>query len=257
MPRFAANLTTMFGEVQMEDRFERAAACGFAGVEMLFPYAYDVGRLRGALDRSGTELVLINLPPGDFAAGERGIAALPGREDEFRRSVELAMFYAQALAVPRVHAMAGLVSHGAQRETYVANLRFAANALAGVGKGLLIEPINARDMPSYLLSSQAEANAIIAEVGAPNLQLQCDLYHLQISGGDLSRTLVRDIAGIGHIQIAGVPDRHEPDLGEVHYPALFGLLDALGYEGWIGCEYRPRGRTEDGLDWFRRAAQAA
>lgn len=252
MPRFAANLSTLFGEVEMGERFGRAAAAGFRGVEILFPYDHDLDQLHRALRSVKLECVLINLPPGDFAAGERGIAALPGRQAEFRTSVDTAISYARALSVPRLHVMAGLTQHGARRDVYVQNLRYAAEAMASEGRELLIEPINNRDMPGYLLSRQADALDVLAEVGAPNLRLQCDLYHLQIMGGDLSHVLTRDIAAIGHIQIAGVPDRAEPDAGEINYRHIFALLDALGYSGWVGCEYRPRGRTDDGLGWMRR-----
>lgn len=250
MPRFAANLTMMFNEVAFPERFAAAAAAGFRAVEFLFPYDYHPEDVRNWLDRAGIECVLFNLPPGDFAKGERGIAALPGREDEFRQSVERALGYARVIGTPRLHVMAGIAQGEACRATYVDNLRFAASAFAVEGLELLIEPINARDMPGYFLSRQCDALAIIEQVGAPNLRLQCDLYHLQISAGDLCRTLERDIALIGHVQIASVPDRNEPDDGEIDYRHLFSLLDRLGYDGWVGCEYRPRGRTGDGLGWM-------
>ena len=252
MPRFAANLTMMFNEVEFPQRFARARAAGFTAVEFLFPYAYSPEMVAGWLRAANVECVLFNLPPGDFEAGERGIAAIPGREAEFADSVERAIAFARALRVPRLHAMAGLRGAGANLETYTDNLRHAARRLAAHQIELLIEPINPRDMPGYLLASQTEALEVIALVGEPNLRLQCDLYHLQITSGDLSRTLERDIAWIGHVQIAGVPERHEPDSGEIAYPEVFQLLDRLGYTGWIGCEYRPRGRTEDGLGWLPR-----
>lgn len=252
MPRFAANLTTMFTEVEFPRRFDRARAAGFKGVEFLFPYAYPPEDVGLWCETAGVHCALFNLPPGDFEAGERGITALPGREDEFRSSVDRAIDYARALGGRRVHAMAGLRQAGATIETYIDNLRYAARRLAAEDIELLIEPINPRDMPGYLLASQHEALAIIAAVDEPNLRLQCDLYHLQIISGDLSRTLERDLDRIGHVQIAGVPDRHEPDCGEIAYPAIFALLDRLGYAGWVGCEYRPRGRTEDGLGWLPR-----
>ncbi len=250
MPAFAANLTTMFGERAFSDRFGAAAAAGFTAVEFLFPYDHSPAAVAGWLDAARLNAAMFNLPPGDWSAGERGIAALPGREAEFRASIERALRYARALRAPRLHAMAGLASAGANRATYVANLRLAAAILADAAIDLLIEPINPRDMPGYFLASWEQACAVQDEVGAPNLRLQADLYHLQIIQGDLTRLLERDLWRIGHVQIAGVPDRQEPDRGEVRYAHLFGLLDDLGYRGMVGCEYRPRGRTEDGLGWL-------
>lgn len=249
MPRLAANLTTMFTEAPFLDRFAAAAAAGFAGVEFLFPYEHAAQALSERLRASELQTALFNLPAGDWAGGERGLAALAGREGAFRESVEVALRYAGKLGGSRMHAMAGLVADGADRATYVSNLRYAAARLAEHGLMLLIEPINPRDMPGYLLHRWDDAVAIQDEVGAANLQLQADLYHLQITGGDLVRTLERDIERIGHVQIAGVPDRNEPDEGEVNFPYLLRLLDELGYGGWVGCEYRPRGRTEEGLGW--------
>jgi hydroxypyruvate isomerase len=195
------------------------------------------------------------MPPGDWARGERGIAALPGREPEFRDGVATALRYARALGTPTLHAMCGLVPEGADRaaarSTYVENLRFAARELADEGLTLVIEPINGRDMPGYFLQTQADAHAIREEVGAPNLLVQMDLYHAQIVEGDLSVKLKRWIRQIGHVQIASVPERHEPDGGEVSYPHLFRLLDELGYAGWVGCEYRPAAGTVSGLGWFK------
>jgi len=255
MPNFAANLSLMYNEHAFLDRFAAAAADGFDGVEYLFPYDFTAAQIRTRLDAAGLTQVLFNAPPGDWAAGERGIAALPGREEEFRRGLELALDYAGVLGSRRLHVMAGLLQPGQdrarQRDVYLANLAHAARAAASVGVTLLIEPINLRDMPGYFLNRQAEAHAICQEVGAANLMVQCDLYHCQIVEGDLATTLRRDIAGIGHIQIAGVPERHEPDLGEVNYPYLFTLMDDLGYAGWVGCEYRPRAGTSAGLGWLR------
>lgn len=256
MPRFAANLTMMYNEVPFADRFAAAARAGFRGVEFLFPYELDAPALARLLAENGLSNALFNLPPGDWAAGERGLAALPGRERDFRDGVALALEYALALGTPTLHAMAGLVPADADRrryrEVYVDNLRHAARSLARHGRKLVIEPLNPRDMPGYLLSTQADAHAVCAEVGEPNLMVQMDLYHAQIVEGDLSTMLRRYLPRIGHIQIAGVPDRHEPDEGEVNYPHLFRLIDALGYEGWVGCEYRPRGHTDAGLGWLRR-----
>lgn len=254
MPRFAANLTMMFTEVPFPERFARAARAGFKAVEFLFPYDHLPEEVAAWLRHNGLANALFNLPPGDWAAGERGLAALPGREAEFRESVATALRYALACGTPCLHAMAGLVSAGANRETYVANLRHAARELAKHGRTLLIEPLNPRDMPGYLLATQADAHAIREEVGEPNLKVQMDFYHAQIVEGDLAATFRKYAPHVGHVQIAGVPDRHEPDDGEVNYPYLFRLLDDLGYAGWVGCEYRPRGRTEDGLGWLKQIA---
>ena len=254
MPRFAANLSMLFNDAPFLERFGRAAAAGFTGVEYLFPYDYAPAELAERLHSHGLSQVLFNLPPGDFAAGERGLAALPGRQAEFREGVERAIEYAQALGCPRLHAMAGLVAderlRPQMRELYLDNLRHAARRLAAHGLTLLIEPINTRSIPGYFLNHQAEAHAILAELGEPNLKVQLDFFHAQIMDGDLAASFTRFQAGVGHVQIAGVPDRHEPDSGEVNYPFLFQLLDEAGYDGWIGCEYNPRGRTEDGLGWF-------
>ncbi len=255
MPRFAANLTMMYGEHAFLDRFEAAARDGFAAVEFLFPYEFPAAEIRARLDAHGLTLALFNAPPGDWAAGERGIASLPGREDEFRRGIETALDYARVLGNRNLHVMAGLLPQGAERarhrEVYLRNLAYAAKAAQPEGLALLIEPINTRDMPGYLLNRQDDAQAIRAELGAPNLKVQFDCYHCQIVEGDLATKLRRDIDGIGHVQVAGVPERHEPDIGELNYPYLFALLDSLGYDGWIGCEYRPRAGTSAGLGWLK------
>jgi len=257
MPRFAANLSMMYNEVPFMERFGACAADGFEAVEFLFPYAQSARAIRDELDRHGLRQVLFNAPPGDFEGGERGIASLPGREDEFRRGIDLAIEYAKALDCPRVHVMAGLVKREservAQRETYIDNVTWAAKRLAEHGIVTLIEPINTRDIPGYLLNTQADAHAIRERIGAPTLKVQMDLYHCQVVEGDLATKIRRHLPDVGHFQIAGVPQRHEPDLGEVNYPYLFALLDELGYDGWIGCEYRPRAATSAGLGWFRAA----
>jgi hydroxypyruvate isomerase len=258
MPKFAANLTMMFNEVPFPERFAAAARAGFRAVEFLFPYDHAPQEVARWLKENNLENVLFNLPPGDWSAGERGIASLPGREQEFRDSVARALEYALAMGTPRLHVMAGLLPQGADRnrhrETYIENLRYAARELAKHGRTLLIEPINPRDMPGYFLNSQEEGHAIRAAVGAPNLKVQMDFYHAQIVDGDLAMTFKKHVDGIGHIQIAGVPARNEPDDGEVDYRYLFRLLDEQGYDGWVGCEYRPRGRTEDGLGWLKTLA---
>ncbi|MDP3841641.1 MAG: hydroxypyruvate isomerase family protein [Oxalobacteraceae bacterium] len=257
MPKFAANLTMMFNEVPFPQRFAAAAAAGFKAVEFLFPYDHTPQEVAQWLKENQLENVLFNLPPGDWAAGERGIAALPGREDEFRAGVARGIDYALALGTQRVHMMAGLIPAGADvrvhREVYLNNLRNAARAVGRHGLSLLIEPINGRDMPGYFLNSQAQAHALREESDAPNVKVQMDFYHAQIVEGDLATTFRKYFGGIGHVQIASVPGRNEPDDGEVNYPYLFRLLDESGYEGWVGCEYRPRGRTEDGLGWLAAA----
>jgi hydroxypyruvate isomerase len=249
MPRFAANLSTMFTERPFMARFDAAAAAGFEAVEFLFPYGHPAAEIRGALDRNGLELALFNAPSGNWEAGERGLAALAGREAEFRDSIARALDYAAVLRPGRIHVMAGIAQGPEARAVYLDNL---ARAAAGA-QGLCIEPINSRDMPGYHLSTSTDAVAVLDAVGVGNLGLQFDLYHAQIMEGDLTRRLEVLMPRIVHIQIAGVPDRHEPDCGEVNYPHLFGVLDRLGYEGYVGCEYRPAGGTEDGLGWFRRA----
>ncbi|MHA1529327.1 MAG: 2-oxo-tetronate isomerase [Alphaproteobacteria bacterium] len=248
MPSFAANLSMLFTERPFMARFEAAAAAGFEAVEFLFPYAHPAAGIRGALDRNGLVLALFNTPPGDWQAGERGLAALAGREAAFRDSVALALDYAAVLQPHRLHVMAGLAEGVGARAVYLANLAHAAE-MAGA-QGLCIEPINSRDIPGYHLNNSADAVAVLDVVGAANLGLQFDLYHAQIMEGDLTRRLEALMPRIVHIQVAGVPERHEPDTGEVDFGHLFGVLDGLGYEGYVGCEYRPAGRTEDGLGWF-------
>jgi hydroxypyruvate isomerase len=255
MPRFAANLSMMFTEVPFIERFGAAAAAGFAAVEFLFPYGHAADEIAAQLRAHRLANVLFNLPPGDWAAGERGMASIPGREAQFRRGVGEALAYARALGTPRLHAMAGLLPAGADRArhraAYVDSLRYAAAEAAREGVEVLIEPINTRDIPGYFLNTQADAHAIREEVGAANLKVQMDLYHAQIVEGDLATKLRRYLPHVGHIQIAGVPDRHEPDSGELNYPYLFRLLDELGYAGWVGCEYRPAAGTVAGLGWLR------
>lgn len=255
MPRFAANLSMMYQEHAFLERFGAAAKDGFQGVEFLFPYAYPAAEIRARLDGNGLTQALFNGPPGDWDAGERGLASLPGRESEFKKSVEIALEYARVLGNERVHLMAGLIRPGEDRAlhraTYVRNLDYAARAAASAGVSVVIEPINTRDIPGFFLNRQDEAHAVCAEVGAGNLKVQMDFYHCQIVEGDLAMKLRKYIAGVGHVQIAGVPERHEPDLGEINYPYLFQLMDELGYGGWVGCEYRPKAGTSAGLGWLR------
>jgi hydroxypyruvate isomerase len=265
VPRFAANLSMLYNEYDFLDRFAAAGNDGFAAVEYLFPYDFAAGDIARRLQDNDLKQVLFNAPPGDWNAGERGIACLPGREAEFRAGFKTALEYAEALDCPRIHVMAGLVpadaDPGALRATYLANLSWAADAAAASGRQVLIEPINTRDMPGFFLSRQDVAHAIVQEVGAPNLKVQMDLYHCQIMEGDLAMKLHQYLStgNVGHLQIAGVPQRHEPDLGEVHHAYLFALLDELDYQGWVGCEYRPAnkeaGGTSQGLGWFKAYAR--
>jgi hydroxypyruvate isomerase len=256
MPRFAANLSMLFSEHSFLERFGAAAGAGFEAVEYLFPYDFAKEELAERLAAHGLTQALFNLPPGDWAAGERGIAGLPGREGEFQDSVGLALDYARALGCKRLHVMAGLCPEGADRErhltTYSENLRFAAEAFAPFGIMALVETLNSRDVPSYLLPRLADARQVIAAAARPNIALQFDFYHVQIMEGDLARRFEENLERIGHVQIAGVPGRHEPDVGELHYPYLFQRMDELGYRGWVGCEYRPRAGTLEGLGWLKR-----
>jgi hydroxypyruvate isomerase len=256
MPRYAANLTMLFNEVGFLDRFDAAARAGFSGVEYLFPYEYDKQDLLDRLRKHHLTQVLHNLPAGDWAAGERGIACHPDRVSEFEAGVAAAIDYATTLECAQVNCLAGIVPPGvgsaAAHATFVSNLQFAAPKCAAAGIRLLIEPINTRDIPGFFLTRTAQALNIIEEVGSDNLFLQYDVYHMQVMEGDLSRTIEHAIAKIAHIQIADPPARNEPGSGEINYPYLLSLIDRLGYPGWIGLEYRPAGRTEAGLGWIRQ-----
>jgi hydroxypyruvate isomerase len=262
MPRFAANLSMMYAELPFLERFGAAARDGFGAVEFLFPYEWPAATLAALLAEHGLKQVLFNAPPGDFTNGERGIGCLPGREDEFRKGFERALDYAATLACPRLHVMAGLVPPDATRESlrplYLRNLAWAANRAADANVDILIEPINTRDIPGYFLNRQDEAHAVLAEVASPRLKVQMDLYHCQIVEGDVAMKLRTYLptGRVGHLQIAGVPQRHEPDVGELNYGYLFEVIDELGYDGWIGCEYRPAAATSLGLGWLRRARAA-
>ncbi|RFU49453.1 2-oxo-tetronate isomerase [Paraburkholderia sp. DHOC27] len=259
MPRFAANLTMLYNEHGFLDRFAAAARDGFKAVEYLFPYDFPASEIRARLDAHDLTQALFNAPPGDWAAGERGIASLPGREDEFRRGIERALEYTRVLGNRKLHVMAGVLGADQSRERhralYIEHLAYAARLAQADDITIVIEPINTRDMPGYLLNRQDDAQAICAEIGAPNLKVQFDCYHCQIMEGDLTKKLERDMAGIGHIQVAGVPERHEPDSGEVNYPYLFDIIDKLGYDGWVGCEYWPRAGTSEGLAWLKSYLQ--
>lgn len=256
MPRFAANLTMMYQEHAFLDRFRAAARDGFAAVEFLFPYEFNANEIAARLRDNGLRQVLFNAPPGNFDRGDRGIASIPGREDEFKRSIANALQYADVLGCPVIHVMAGLIGAGADRvayhSMYLKNVAYAAQQAAVHNMTVVIEPINPRDMPGYFINRQDEAHQVCGEVGAANLKVLMDLYHCQIVEGDLAIRMRETISRIGHIQIAGVPERHEPDRGELNYPYLFELIDSLGYEGWVGCEYRPKAGTSEGLGWMRR-----
>ena len=265
MPRFAANLSLMYTELPFLARFAAAARDGFQAVEYLFPYAYPAEELAELLDKHGLQQVLFNAPPGgrnlqemaqSWDAGMRGTLCLNGQEDSFRNGVWEALRYAQVLQCPRIHVMSGLIPNGAARyalrSRVLSNLRWAAQAAADVGVDIMIEPINHRDMPGYYLQTQDQAHSLAQTVAAPNLKVQMDLYHCQITEGDVASKLRQYLptGRVGHIQIAGVPERHEPDVGELNYRYLFSVIDALGYSGWVGCEYRPRQDTSQGLAWM-------
>ena len=257
MPKFAANLTTLFTERPLIERFAAAKQAGFEAVEVLFPYDHEPADLAAELNAQGLRQALINLPAGDAAKGDRGIAAIAGREGEFRESVDTAMAFAKALGSPLVHVMAGVVEGGLANkqavDTYLANLTYAADAFGAEGIGVTIEPLNVRAAPGYLISRQGEARDIIERLGHSNLGLQFDFFHVQIMEGDVVTKFAEFQPIVRHVQIAGVPERPEPATGEVNYDYVFERLDALGYDGYIGCEYHPATTTEDGLGWFDRA----
>lgn len=266
MPRFAANLSLLYNEHAFLDRFAAAAQDGFQAVEYLFPYAFAAQALAQRLADHGLRQVLFNAPPGDWDAGERGIACLPGREAEFRDGFARALDYAHALDCPRLHVMAGVapdgVAHAVLQATYEANLSWAAVQAATVGRDVLIEPINTHDFPGYFLNRQDQAHQIVQRIGAPNLKVQFDLYHCQVAEGDVASKIRHYLptGRVGHFQIAGVPERHEPDTGELNYAYLFQVIDEValqcGWNGWVGCEYRPalgamEGATSKGLGWMK------
>ncbi|MGH7080750.1 MAG: 2-oxo-tetronate isomerase [Acetobacteraceae bacterium] len=256
MVQLAANLSMMFTEVPFLDRFERAAKAGFTAVEYLFPYEFPAPDIAARLRAHGQSQVLFNAPPGNWAAGERGLAAVPGREAEFREGLSRALDYATALGCPQVHVMAGIlppgVAHLTAASVYAANLDWAARAAAKAGIALLIEPINHRDMPGYFLNTTRQARDIIAAVGEGAIRLQFDIYHCQITEGDVTRRMAELLPLIAHMQIADVPERHEPGTGEIGWEYVFRRIDAVGYKGFVGCEYRPAAATEAGLAWRKR-----
>lgn len=254
MPRFAANLSMMFNELPFLDRFAAARAAGFEAVEFLFPYEHPAAELAKRLQDHGLTQVLFNAPPGDWAAGERGTACLPGRQQEFRDGIRRALDYAGALGCARLHVMAGIVPPGVAQGTlaslYAINLAWAAELAIAQGVKCVIEPINQRDMPGYALTGTANAVQVIEAVGPDRLGLQFDLYHTQITEGDLVPRMQALLPCIAHMQVADTPGRHEPGTGEVNWPFVFDAIDAAGYRGWIGCEYRPKGETLAGLGWL-------
>jgi hydroxypyruvate isomerase len=254
MPRFAANLTMLFQEVPFLDRFSAAARAGFRAVEFVSPYEHPPERVAAAARDAGVEVVLFNLPAGDWARGDRGMACDPARAAEFREGVERALEYARALGCPRLHCMAGIrppaASEDALREAYLGSVRHAAARAGEHGATLLLEGINVRDMPGYYLTTSRQAFDLMDAAGAPNVYYQYDVYHMQIMEGDLAPTLERRLERIGHVQIADTPGRHEPGTGEVNYRFLLRHLDRIGYRGWVGCEYRPLAGTEAGLSWM-------
>jgi hydroxypyruvate isomerase len=271
MPQFAANLSMMYVELPFLDRFEAAAKDGFTAVEFLFPYAYEAKELAARLKANGLQQVLFNFPPGGTDAASidaawnsntRGIACIPGREAELLAGLEIALRYADALQCPRLHMMAGLLPAGKDRsdvrQTYISNAQAASKLAAKQGINILLEPINTRDIPGFFLNRQDHAHDLIAEIGQPNMKVQMDLYHCQIVEGDVAMKIRQYLptGNVGHFQIAGVPERHEPDVGEMNYPYLFDVIDSLDYKDWIGCEYKPRlggqpGGTSQGLGWLQ------
>lgn len=256
MPRFAANLSMMFTEHAFLDRFDAAAQAGFTAVEFLFPYEYDADAIAVRLQRNGLTQALFNLPPGNWEAGEKGFAALPDRFDDLRRSLDIALPYALATGVKRVHLMAGLASRddAAAVAAYRRAVTVAAEFFAAHGIAVMLEPINKRDVPGYFLNDFAFTRDLVQQLAIPNLKMQFDIYHCQILHGDVTMRLREFLPVIGHIQIASVPSRNEPDGEELNYPFLFDELDRLGFDGFTGCEYRPRGKTTDGLGWFKKYA---
>lgn len=254
MPKFSANLSMLFNEVDFLDRFASAAKAGFKAVEYMFPYEWSKEELAGALESNQLEQVLFNLPAGDWAGGERGIACIPGREGEFKDGVESALAYAEALRCPTVNCLVGLTPEGVGadrvRRTLVANLRFAAAALDESGVQFVVEMLSHKAVPGFYLVKTTDALQLLEDVNHPNLKLQYDVYHMQIMEGNLIDTLSANMSRIGHIQIADNPGRHEPGTGEINYSNVFAAIDEAGYKGWIGCEYAPAGTTEEGLGWL-------
>ena len=258
MPRFSANLSMLFGEHDFLHRFDAAARAGFRGVEYLTPYDHAPETVAAKLSGNALAQVLFNLPSGDWGRGERGIAVLPDRIDEFRHGVEKAITYAKALGCGQVNCLAGIAPQGAEstalERTFVENLSYASAKLKEAGIRLLIEPINTRDIPGFFLTGTKQALAVMDRVGSDNLYLQYDIYHMQVMEGDLARTIELNLGRIAHIQLADNPGRHEPGTGEINYPFLCAHLDRIGYAGWVGAEYKPKAGTVEGLGWLRELA---
>ena len=254
MPKFNANLTMMFNEFDVMERFKQAHLCGFKGVEILFPYAYSHHEVGETLSKNNLELVLFNMPPGDFEAGDRGLACLPNRMSEFQDNVHTAINYAAPLNCKKLHCMAGLTpaqySNALIEETFIQNIQFAADLCQVHNIEIMIEPINTRDIPGYFLNYSDQAKRLMKKIDRSNVGLQYDIYHMQVMEGDLAPTIKRLLPQIKHIQLADTPGRHEPGTGEINYPFVFSTLDALGYDGWIGCEYQPQKDTISGLNWL-------
>jgi len=255
MPKFAANLTWMFTDFEFPDRFAVAKRCRFEAVECQFPYDFDSDLLKTKLVENKLEMIMFNLPPGNSSTGEYGLAGLPGRDKEFRESVEFALEYATALSCSKLHVLAGIVPDNASRQTYldtyIENLQWAADACAQKGVGLLLEPINTFERPGYLITTTAQAREAIERIGKTNVFIQFDFHNAQLMEGNLTAALETNIRFIGHMQIAGVPGRTPPDQGEMNYPYLFSLVDNLGYEGWLGCEYRAKNTGQQELGWAK------
>jgi hydroxypyruvate isomerase len=255
MPKFSANLSMLFTEVGFADRFERASKAGFKAVECQFPYELPREDIAGKLDKYGQEMVLFNILAGDWASGERGIACLPGRESEFQEGVGKAIEYGKTLKCPRINCLVGLTPKDAPadkvRQTLVSNLKFAADAMQKEGIATLVESLNSYDVAGFYLTGTAATLQLIDEVNHPNLFYQYDIYHMQVMEGNLAKTIQQNIGRIGHIQLADNPGRHEPGTGEINFTNLFKFIDESGYAGWIGCEYKPAGVTEDGLGWVK------
>jgi hydroxypyruvate isomerase len=255
MPRFTANISFMFADRPFLDRIDAAKACGLSFVECHFPYEFPIPVVKDRLAAAGITLTGLNTAAGDTSKGEWGLASVPGREADFHKHFDQALTYATTLGASVIHVMAGNVDpdgRNAALKTYVANLRAAARQAAGTGVTLLLEPLNRRDMPRYLVSRSDEIVSILDEIGEPNVKLLFDVYHVQIMEGDLTKRIERHRDRIGHVQIAAVPSRAEPDEGEVSFPAIFSALDSIGYRGFVGLEYKPRARTEDGIGWIDR-----
>ncbi len=261
MPKFSANLSMLFGEHEFLDRFDAAAKAGFKAVEYVGPYDHAADVVAARLKKNGLVQALFNLPPGDWGKGERGIAVMPDRVEEFRKSVDTAITYAKALGCPQVNCLAGIAPAGVDRraldDVFVENLKFAAERLKQAGVKLLIEAINTRDIPGFFLTGSKQALDIMDRVGSDNLYFQYDIYHMQIMEGDLARTIEANLGRIAHIQLADNPGRNEPGTGEINYPFLYEHLDRIGYKGWVGAEYKPKAGTEAGLGWLRQAPKAA